>query len=61
LFRNAHKPKHAPVARPADFFSSLRDRPAAGTTVIQQTPEQMLSMFCMITGAVLPDSNAIAA
>ena len=52
LFRNAHRPKNASASEPSDFFASLREhgtQPLSAPRV--QTPERMLEIFQMITGA----------
>ena len=50
LFHNAHRAKGAKASEPPDFFPSLKDRPTAALPA-SQSPEQMLSIFQIITGA----------
>ena len=54
LFRNAHRPKNAKASEPGDFFASLREDVAVQTVATKQrghTPEQLLAIFQVITGA----------
>jgi hypothetical protein len=52
LFRNANRPKNSRASEPGDFFDSLRERKTERDGKARgQTPEQMLAIFQVITGA----------
>lgn len=54
MFRNAHRPKNSKASEPGDFFASLREDVAVQTVATKpkgHTPEQLLAIFQVITGA----------
>lgn len=50
VFASAHRAKGAKAAQPDDFFPSLKEKLPDGIRR-GQTPEQMLAVFQVITGA----------
>lgn len=57
LFRNIHRPKGAKASDPSDFFPSLREDRAIAAAPRGQSPEAMLAIFQMITGAKVKVPN----